>query len=52
MVTGLLIGYRSNQALRKWERGREVWMVQLRSEVRDALRMVRPWRGSAAQVTS
>jgi predicted membrane chloride channel (bestrophin family) len=40
MVTGLLLSYRSNQALRKWESGRTVWMVDVRKEVRDGLRMV------------
>jgi predicted membrane chloride channel (bestrophin family) len=40
MVTGLLLSYRSNQALRKWESGRKVWMVDVRKEVRDGLRMV------------
>ena len=40
MVTGLLLSYRSNQALRKWESGKTVWMVEIRREIRDGLRMV------------
>lgn len=40
MVIGLLLSYRANQALKKWEAGRKIWTVDIKTEIRDSLRMI------------